>query len=80
MKKIIATIAIVLAVGFLGSEVASAHGHSHRGGNGPPHWGYCNPVNSRTGHGMTRYNRTGHRMPAAGQSFWRCWTTRGRAH
>jgi hypothetical protein len=82
MKKIIATIAIVLAFGFLGAEVASAHGHGHghRGVYRPMPWSYCNPVNSRMGHRMMRYGIMGRSMPGAGHRPWTCRTTRGRAH
>ncbi len=78
MKKIIATIAIVLTAGFLGVQIASAHGHGHRGGYGPMHWGYCNPVTSRMGYGMRGYGMMGRGMPGAGHGPWTCWTTRGR--
>lgn len=76
MKKIIAAIAIVLSVGILGAHVASAHGHGHRRGHGPMHWGYCNSVNSRMGHyGMRGFGMMGHGGPRAGHGP--RWTTTG---
>jgi len=82
MKKIIATIAILLTAGFLGAQVASAHGHGHWGVPGPMHWGlgYCNSMHSQMGYGMRGYGMMGRGMPGAGHGPWTCWTAaRGRS-
>ena len=79
MKKIITTIAIVLTAGFLGAQVASAHGHGHRGGGyGPMYRAYCNTVNSTMGYGMMGNGMMRHGMPGHGP--WSCWATRGPAN
>lgn len=80
MKKIITAMAIVLTAGFLGAQIANAHGPGHRGGHGSMHWGYCNPANSRMGNNMVGYGMMGRGMRGAGHGPWTCWTTWGRAN
>lgn len=78
MKKIIATIAIVLTVGFLGAQAAEAHWGNH----GPVHRGYKSSISKlysmrisprmdffRIGYGRMDHDRMGHGRTGHGHGY-----------